>query len=197
MRSARTLICVILVTAAILSVGYYSGQANANEAVQPAKIGVVSIRTVLEKSKKNTQWEEKMTAEGDKASDELKGIQDQLKTIESEIKAFKMGTTEYSTRMKSYMEKKSLLDAKDKYYQQEFAMKQQVWAENLFQQALEVVKKVAKDKGIDVVLAKEDYEFPSASANELMLTIKTSKVLYFGANLDLTADVIAALDATD
>ena len=94
MRSARTLICVVLVTAAMLSVGYYSGRANANEAISPAKIGIISIRTVLEKSKKNLQWEEKMTAEGDKASDELRGIQDELKTIESEIKAFKAGSTE-------------------------------------------------------------------------------------------------------
>ena len=48
--------------------------------------------------------------------------------------------------------------------------------------------------GLDMVLAKEDYQFPSASSNELLLTIKTSKVLYSSDELNITNEVLVALD---
>lgn len=197
MRSTKTIACLLLAAVLLLLVGYQSGSVNAVEAVSPARIGTVSIRTVLEKSKKNADWEVKMTAEGDKISAQLKSIRDELTAIDSASKAFKPGSSEYSGKMLEYMEKEASLKAKENFFQQDFAGKQAKWAESLFQKALGAVEKVAKDKGLDVVLAKEDYEFPSKSANELMLTIKTSKVLYSGTNLDITSDVLAVLDATD
>lgn len=197
MKSMKTVACMMLIASILLIIGYQSGSVNADEAIKPARIGVVSIRTVLESSQKNAKWEEKMTAEGEKISAELKSIQDELMAIDSASKAFKPGSSEYASKMLEFMEKKASFEAKEKFFQQDFAMKQQGWAEELFQKTIAVVEKVAKDKGLDVVLAKEDYEFPSSSANELMLTIKTSKVLYSGNNLDITGDVLAVLDATD
>ena len=41
---------------------------------------------------------------------------------------------------------------------------------------------------------KDEVEFPTSSANELMLNIRTNKLLYSGGCMDITDEVIALLD---
>jgi Skp family chaperone for outer membrane proteins len=60
---------------------------------------------------------------------------------------------------------------------------------------LAVAEKVAKDKGVDIVLAKEDYQWPARSANELAIIMRTSKVLYSAVELDITDAVLSAWNA--
>ena len=52
-----------------------------------------------------------------------------------------------------------------------------------------------KQKGYDLVLEKDEIELPAASATELMLIIRTHKVLYYNEDLDITSEVLAAVDA--
>ena len=55
-------------------------------------------------------------------------------------------------------------------------------------------QEVAKKKKLDLVLEKNELEFPSANASELMMEIRTHKVLYSSGCVDLTDEVIATLD---
>jgi Skp family chaperone for outer membrane proteins len=66
----------------------------------------------------------------------------------------------------------------------------------IYTDILRIVNEVAQQKGLDLVLEKNEPELlDSTPANELMLTIRTHKVLYSGGCVDITDEVIARLDA--
>ena len=69
------------------------------------------------------------------------------------------------------------------------------WFEDLYQEALEDVKAIAKEKGLDLVLERTEPKIPLAS-EEMWSTVSTHKVLYAGGCVDLTNEVIDRMDAS-
>ncbi len=192
---ARNIVIGILAAAVIsLSVGYEQGWAKAKEEIAPARIVVVSVRRILENTKKNAQWEAKVRAEGEKIRMELEKLSKELGAIEADMATRKVGSSDYLKLMREGTEKQAILEAKDKFYQQEFSLKQQQRIERLYQDIIAAVASVAKDKGADLVIVKEEFQFPSASLRELTLVIQTSKVLYNAEHMDITNNVLAVLD---
>jgi Skp family chaperone for outer membrane proteins len=98
--------------------------------------------------------------------------------------------------MNTYMERRAAADAKNKYYEQEMTLKVQRWTESLYQDIRTITAQVAQARGVDIVLATEELSFPAASVRDLLLSIKTDKVLYNNSDLDITDEVLAQLDAT-
>ncbi len=192
---ARNIIIGILAAAVIsLSVVYEQGWAQTKEEIAPARIAVVSVRRILENSKTNAQWEAKVRAEGEKIRTELDKLSKEIRAIEADMATRKVGSSDYLDLMRNGTEKQAVLEAKDKFYQQEMGLKQQQQIEQLYQEILVAVANVAKEKGIDLVVAKEEFQFPSTSLRELTLVIQTSKVLYHAEHMDITNDVLAVLD---
>jgi len=192
---ARNIIIGILAAAVIsLSVGYEQSWAKAKEEIAPARIAVVSVRRILENTKKNAQWEAKARAEGEKIRMELEKLSKELGAIEADMATRKVGSSDYLKLMREGTEKQAILEAKDKFYQQKFSLKQQQQIEQLYQDIIAAVASVAKDKGADLVIVKEEFQFPSTSLRELTLVIQTSKVLYNAEHMDITNDVLAVLD---
>jgi Skp family chaperone for outer membrane proteins len=160
------------------------------------KIALVSVRAVFQNCKKNTDYKAKMTAEQDKIIAELDKVNKEIDAIQADMKTRKAGSDEYLKLMKTVSEKKGYLESQKQYYQEEFKVKDQAWTEKMYMGILDVVGRVAKEKGYDLVLDKDEIELPAASATELMLIIRTHKVLYYSENLDITNEVLAAVDAT-
>ena len=75
-------------------------------------------------------------------------------------------------------------------------MKVQAWTESLYAEIQAKVAEVAQRSGLDIVLGAEQVELPGANMRELLLDIKTNKVLYHAEGLDITTEVLAALDAS-
>jgi Skp family chaperone for outer membrane proteins len=185
-----TLTAVII----LLGAGYEQGWAEAGKKIEPAKIAVVSVRRILENSKTNALWEEKIRAESEKIRAELDKLSKELQAIEADMATRKVGSSDYLKLMREGTEKQAVLEAIDKFYQQELSLKQQQQIEELYQGIIAAVAKVAKEKGADLVIAKEEFQFPSASLRELTLVIQTSKVLYNAEHIDITNDVLTILD---
>ncbi len=53
---------------------------------------------------------------------------------------------------------------------------------------------VAREKGLDMVVGKETLEMPAPTLRDFMLSVKTQKILYSRPELDITDEVLAALD---
>jgi Skp family chaperone for outer membrane proteins len=60
-----------------------------------------------------------------------------------------------------------------------------------------VTEQIAKEKGLELVLDKSEPQFDSVAPEDITLTIGLQKVLYNGGCPDITAEVIARLDAMD
>ena len=157
----RNIIIGILVAAAIsLSVGYEQGWAKSKDEIAPARIAVVSVRRILENSKTNAQWEAKARAESEKIRAELEKLSKELQAIEADMATRKVGSSDYLKLMGEGTEKQAILEAKDKFYQQKLTLKQQQQIEQLYQEIIAAVASVAKGKGVDLVIAKEEFQFP-------------------------------------
>jgi Skp family chaperone for outer membrane proteins len=185
---------MVAVCAAVFVFGYNSGSVNAGKAFAPAKVGVVSVRRVFENNKKSMEWQAKQDQQRDKIVAELKAISRDLEALRGDIATRQEGSSDYYQLMRELMEKEASLKAKKDFYEQEMMTKEKVWTEELYQDIIAKTKMVAQEKGLDVVLAKEEMNFPTESASDLMLMVKTSKLLYYSDALDITDDVLAAVD---
>ena len=194
MKAKNIIIGILAVVVISLGAGYEQGWAQTKEKIAPARIAVVSVRRILENSKTNAQWEAKVRAEGEKIRVELENLSKEIRAIEADMAPRKVGSSDYMDLMRDGTEKQAVLEAKDKFYQQKLGLKQQQQIEQLYQEIIVAVASVAKEKGVDLVVAKEEFQFPSTSLRELTLVIQTSKVLYHAEHMDITNDVLAVLD---
>ncbi len=160
----------------------------------PNRIAVVSVRMIFENCRKNTQWQQVMEGERTKIVAELEKISSEARAFRADMETRKPGSTDYTNLMYEMIKKESLLNAKEKFYQQDLTFKEQQWTEQLYMEIVAAIGNVAEQKGLDLVLAKEDNQFPAASPNELLLIIKTSKVLFHSDDMDITNEVLAAVD---
>ena len=195
MKASNIIITILLIVVIALSFGFGNAIARSKVQIEPPKVGIMSLRGVLEKCDKNVAANRKFEAEGKRITIQLEQLQKEVEALEAVIKTRKPGSSDYMDKMQQLIEKKSKLEAMDKFYQQKFNLEQQQWAEELFQEVVAITGEFAKSQGIDIVLAREEFEFPIENSNELMLTIKTGKVLYYADKLDITEDVLAAVNA--
>lgn len=194
MKHSKT---TILVLAAVLLLGaYQQGKLDADAAVKPAKIGVVDVTKVLENSVKNKQWQEKMQQEQTDTRNQFNQMKTELDAIQANLNLRTPGTEDFLKLREEMVEKGAMLDAKNKFYQDTVTFEMQRWTEDLYQQVLKVIADIAKDKGLDMVIADESLLLPSPSLQDFMLTVKTRKLLYHNSQYDLTDEVLAALDKT-
>lgn len=194
MKIKNAIVSIVLCSLLFGAFGYEYSWAKAKKEISPAKIGVVSIRRAFESSKRNTQWQADMERDSKKIVAELEKLSAEITAVRADMETRKPGSSDYLNLMRETMEKSASLEAKEKFYQQDLTMKEQRWTETLYLRVLEAASKVAQEQGLDLVLAKDENKFPAANANELMLIIKTSKIMYSNDEVDVTDAVIAMLD---
>jgi Skp family chaperone for outer membrane proteins len=158
-------------------------------------VAVVDVTRVLENSKKHQAWKDRMEKEQEQMKSEFTQLRTELDALEQNIKLRNRGSEDYIKLTSQYVEKKAILEAKNAFYEEKVTSQMQNWTEELYKTLMVVVERVAQQKGVDMVLAKEQLDLPSPSLRDFMLTIKTKKVLYNDTKLDITAEVLTALDS--
>ena len=195
----KTIILICIIGAIILSFGF------AQSAVKPKpkeeiaaggnlKIGLVSIRKIFLNCKQNVKYREQTKLEQDKAISELQQLRDEINAAEAGLKTRKQGTKDYLDLAQELAQKRSSLPLKEDYYQQLFADQDQQWTEQLYKDVLTKTTEVAKEKGLNIVFETDEPEFPINRADELMLAIRTHKLLYCDTGTDITDDVMNLVD---
>ncbi len=177
-----------------VSFGYRQGVAAGENQIVPARVGVVDVTKVLQNSKKHKAWQEKMSGQETQMKAEFQKDKKALESIQANMDVLKPGTVDYINTMKDFLDKKGLLEAKDKFYQEKVNLEMLQWTESLYVKMLDVTKQIAQKKGLDIVLAQEQLDTPAPSLRDFMLSIRTKKVLYNTDQVDITDEVLAALD---
>ena len=194
MRFRKVLIVVVLGSIALAFLSYERGLAAVRKEITPARIGVVSVNRILTNSKKHAQWQEKMAVEDKTARAEVEKLGKELEAVQADMATRKVGSNDYMKLMRQSVDKEAAYEARKRSYERETSLKVQMWTESLYRDVLAVVSTVAKEKGLDIVVAKEEVEFPSAGIRDLMLSIRTNTVLYHSEHMDITNEVLAVLD---
>jgi len=169
-------------------------QAQPKEDTLSAKIGVVSIRRVFGGCRRSARYNAEVLAEQSRTTAELQRLSKEVEAGKAGLNALKRGSSDYLAQLKEVLDKQSNHDAEQEYRMQFKALKYQRWVEDFYVDILRATGVIAKQKGLDLVVEKDEVEFPALSIDSAMLAIRTHKVLYSGGCLDITDEVIALLD---
>lgn len=189
----RTIVLGCLTGIIILSTAYEYGMAQTKTGQLSLKVGVVSVREVFRDCKRNIKYRTDAIAEQSKLKAEMDDLSKEIQTEEADLKTLRPGSSEHLAQVKALLDKRAKLDAQQEYVKQQRGFRDKQWTEDVYKEVLTIVKELAKQKGLDMVLDRTDPEFP-ISGEELMMILNTHKVLYSGGCLDLTKEVVAKLD---
>lgn len=190
--SAKTM-GILLCAAALLATIQY-GYAAPESPAATSKIGIVSIRTVFNTSKRHAQYRSQVLQAQSRARAQVEDMTKEIDAEEAGLKALKEGTADYMKQLQTILKKRADLDSQREYLKQQRSLEDKSWMEALYQETLKIVQAVAKEKGLTLVFERTEPEFP-VSSEELMMTFSTHKVLYAEGCVDLTQEVAARLDA--
>jgi Skp family chaperone for outer membrane proteins len=198
---AKVIVIGCLVGLLVLSCSYVAGASKPKPKDEPAgiaksRLGIMSVRKIFQTCKRNEKYKQQAKAEQDKAIEELQQLRKDINAAEARLDALKPGTKDYLDIAQELAQKKASLPIKQSYYEQQFAQKDKDWTEQLYKDILSSVGKVAEEKELEMVFEKDQPEFPFERADELMLAIRTNKILYSSSGcVDITDDVMARIDA--
>ncbi len=192
--SSRTTVTGILICAVALLATLERGGAQPPAQDAPVKIGLVSIRSVFNGSRKHMQYRAQAMARQSQARAQVEKLAKEVEAEDAGLKTLKQGTADYMQQLQIMLDLRAKLDGQQEYLKQQRVLEDKKWMEDLYQEILKTVKEVAAEKGLDLVLERTEPEFP-ISSDELMLTFSTHKVLYDGGCVDLTEEVVARIDA--
>jgi Skp family chaperone for outer membrane proteins len=182
----------VAATLAVLLVGY-SSRAEQPVTDPLSRIGVVGVMKVLRESQRQADHEKDLAGEQDKINGELSRLNQEVETEQAKLKTFKAGTPEHLDLYRSMVEKQGKLQALQEYYRQSASLKEKQWTEQFFKEILDATAKIAEQKGLALVLERTEVEFP-IPAERFVLALASYKVLYAKGCVDITADVMAAVD---
>jgi Skp family chaperone for outer membrane proteins len=184
----------ILICVAALFATFQYGYA-APEAMPPvSKIGIVSVRTVFNTSKRHVQYRSQVLQAQSRARAQVDDMTKDIDAEEAGLKALKEGTPDYMKQLQTILKKRADLEGQREFLKQQRTLEDKTWMEALYQETLKIIQAVAKEKGLTIVFERTEPEFP-VSSEELMMTFSTHKVLYAEGCVDLTQEVTARLDA--
>ncbi len=195
MKSRTVVLSVVICAVALLATFDYSDAAPAAGG-STLKIGVVSVRTVFNKTRQQMEYRTKAITRQGRSRTQLEAQAKEVAAEEAELKTLKPGTADYLQQLQSVLSKRSKLESQQEFLKQQRMLEDKLWMEKLYQETLKIVNTMAKEKGLDLILERTAPQFP-ISSEELMATFSTHKVLYAGAEMDLTKEVIARLDALE
>ena len=165
------------------------------EATKPvSRMGVVSIQKILQDSKRSARYREDAAAEFNKIKLKLSKMELDIGALKDGLKTLKIGSNDHMALLKDILEKSALLQAEQKFFEQQMGFKEQTMVEDLFNEILVKVGEVAEAKGLDVVFERTEPQFPMANGEELERSIGSHKVLFSGGCLDITEDVITLIN---
>jgi len=194
MRTTSVIMAIVLCGAFVClsEPGTVAGPAALSSA--GCRVGVVSVRRIFEKCRRNEQYRARAEAEKKQAETELKELSRQIESDRAQMSAFKAGSKEHLEMVRQVLDKEAGLQWRQEFFKQKFELRDQRWTEDLYTDILAATGELAAEEDLDLVLEVDQVQFPASTANELMLTIRTHKVLFNGGCPDITDRVIARLD---
>jgi Skp family chaperone for outer membrane proteins len=194
MKTKAVVLCCLIGTI-VLFAGYEYSLAKPKTDKAVANIGVVDIRKVFRDCKRNAKYGADAMAEEAKWNADVERRSKEIDLQKEGLKALKLGSSDYLAQVKEVLQKQADLEASRQFNSQQRTSKDQRWTEDLYVEILKIIGELAEQKQLDLVLQKDVADFPTASPDELMMTLSTHKLLYSGGCMDITAEVLAQVDA--
>jgi Skp family chaperone for outer membrane proteins len=190
-----TVIMILVLLVCVGLWGYRVTQAQDTATPAALKVGVVDVAKImsecqecLDRDKMIQEKKQKVRAELTKMSGEADAMRQELENT------LKPGSSEYLSQMQKWFDKMALREAYEKGQTQAFAADSQAWNEVFYKKMEAEIGKIARQDGFTLILDKDEVPLQARSASELSALIRTRKVLFSSASLDLTGKVLESMD---
>ncbi|MBN1788043.1 MAG: OmpH family outer membrane protein [Sedimentisphaerales bacterium] len=201
MKRRDFVMMVFMASLTLLVIGMEYSQAAKKKDIAPPRIGIVSLKEVFDKCDMKEEVEKDLSAQGDAKFEELKQLNESIEIDKAALEKRKQTSDDYLKMLQEMMMKQSQLDAKQGFYQQELIVKEMQGKEKIYRKILEVIATVAKDKGLDIVISRDDNYLnqpdtspPAQTPADLVMTTKTHKLFYHNPDLDITEEVLELMN---
>ncbi|MHC4337868.1 MAG: OmpH/Skp family outer membrane protein [Planctomycetota bacterium] len=190
----RAMVSSCLAGGIILCMSYQYSRAQTEADKPPLKTGVVSIQRIFRDCERSKSHEKEMRAEEDKINAELNLLKKKYDAAVAGLGTLTRESVDYLELDRNVLREQDRYESQKRYYEGLLALKDRQWTKGLYRDILRVTGEVAKEKGLDLVFERTEPDFSMVSAAELLLTIKTHKLLYSAGCADITEQVRARLD---
>ncbi|HEY1629093.1 MAG TPA: OmpH family outer membrane protein [Tepidisphaeraceae bacterium] len=183
---------------AVVSIALLLSVAAAN-AQTSLKIAVANPAKIFNELQETKDLKAKMDDDGKtlQATDAEK--RQKLKDLQASRDTLKEGTPQYDDVNKQLMDASVNYEVWNRLQQAELQRQQKTQIKTLFEKISTITGEVAKQRGIDLVIAEQHPEFPDnidqINTDQLRQLIAERNVLYDSGALDISNEVIAAMDA--
>jgi Skp family chaperone for outer membrane proteins len=171
--------------------------AMAQSNMPPVKVAVCDPLKVLGQILEGKDASGKWKAAGDMLNQQAQQKQEQLKSEEESVKLIMPGSADYDTRIEKLTEDEADAQAWLNAKKANLARQQRNEQKQLFGKIEDAIKQVATAQGITMVINASHPEFPDVEkmdANAYIETIMLHVCLYADDHLDITSDVVIAMD---
>ena len=190
----KTMVLSCLTGVVIMAMVFEYSQAQSKSNTPSSKIGVVSILKVFRDCKRSAAHRNELLAEQNRIRAALQTLSKEIEAQEAGLKALKPESSDYLAQRKELIDNQARLEAEQKFYKEQVILKQYKWSKELYQEILQITSELAEQKGLDLVLKKDEIDLLALSVNEISETVRTHKVLYSGGCVDISDEVVARLD---
>jgi Skp family chaperone for outer membrane proteins len=166
------------------------------------RIATVNTAKVFNEMMETKDLKQKMDSDGKAIKDESDRRENDLKESQKKRDLFNEGTADYDKANKELVEKAIGMRAWQELTKAELQRQQKVQMRNLFNKIEDATKQVAVAKKIDLVFVDQKIELPTDSktmeqitADQLRQLINQRTIVYNNGRLDITDEVLAAVDA--
>ena len=193
MKTKLVLLSSVLAMTAFFARDVFSGaESKAQTPATQSKIGVVGILPIIQERARGDRQLAEIMAERNKGLTELAELSKEIEVSETDLKRLKPDSSDYIKELEQLVDKKARLQSRKEFLDRQAMLKQQLWTQQLYVQVVQASRQVATEKGLDLVLTKDEPESLPVSEG-FMNAIATQKVLYCGGCVDITEEVRSRL----
>lgn len=180
---------------AILSMDFAASGQNA-----VPKVAVADAARIFNEMQETTDLKQMLESERERFAGTLREKQQQLNDLKAQRDQLKPDAPQYQDRNRELLEASTKLEVWHKLTTADIMRNQKIRMMTLYDKVEQAVAELAAQRGIDLVISSqrlnvENLDDPQLSIDQLRAVLNQRNVLFASKNVDLTADVIALLDA--
>ncbi|MFA5864648.1 MAG: OmpH family outer membrane protein [Phycisphaerae bacterium] len=192
-KNVSYLFMFVVVMAAVV---WFAGSGNAAQknSPMPTKAAVVDIVKVFNDYQRTKEINERLNKEQVELQNQRKQKIDRVEALKAQLDSLHPDSKDYYQREKELLERsielKNFTDIKAEEIKREF----RVMTEDIYGEMLKTIESVAKDAGYDLVLYLDLTDIHGDNFPALLEKIRERKVLYSTKEIDITQNVLEALN---
>ncbi len=186
----------IMYLAFVLLASLIGTNINIANAEEDFKIGIVDIGSVFEKYQKRIDLDEELKEQEKGFQDEVNKKRKEIIDLDEETQLLDLGSESRSSN-ENLMERKNVeLEGYAKFAERQLLKKYKDFFENIYQEVVKKVEEIGEQEGFDLIIKNEEADLKSGEISDLQFKIGIRTVLYHSDSVDITLDVVEALNAS-